>query len=116
MTRFLSNERTKALTDYELDVAKEVLRRKTLVGLLSEKGESLSRFFRYFGWDHLVGDGQQDCLEKNLDWNWPLKHRHETYDEGTETYDLIAKQNFYDLQLYDYARELFREQGRLFAT
>jgi len=115
MTRFLANAKTKVLTDDDLNVAKEVLRRKCLVGLLSEKGESMSRFFRYFGWDNNVhGEEEQDCIDKKVDYAWPQKHRHEDVEEGTEVYDLIVNMNTFDLQLFEYAKVLFREQAHLF--
>lgn len=116
MTRFLSNQRTKELSAEDLVVAKEVLRRKCLVGLLSDKGESMTRFLKYFGWEHLVNKGQKEteCLEKELDYAWPMKHRHDPVEEGTDLWNLITKFNIYDLQLYEYAKLLFKEQAGLF--
>ena len=46
MVRFLSNELERDLTPRHLEVAKEVLRTKSLVGLLSEKGETFARLGR----------------------------------------------------------------------
>ena len=116
MTRFLANAKNKVLTDDDLDVAKEVLRRKCVVGLLSEKGESMTRFMKYFGWDKLVrGEKEQDCIDKMLDYAWPQKHRHEEVEEGSDIWDLIVQKNEYDLKLFDYAKTLFSAQSKLFA-
>lgn len=114
MTRFLTGELTKGqLTTEDLSKAKEILRRKVLVGLLTEKGESFSRFEKYFGWQ-LKSDSEQDCHEKKLQWAWPLKHRHDDVDEGSALWDLIVAHNIYDMELYEYAEVLFHEQGSIF--
>ena len=83
VTRFLINEPTKGeLTMEDLNLAKEVLRQKCLVGLLREKGESFARFERYFGFP-LKNDEQKECHEKKLQYAWPQKHRHEEVEENT---------------------------------
>jgi len=116
MTRFLTGELIKGeLDEYDLDLAKEILRRKCLVGLLKEKGESFARVETYFGW-HLKSEADRECHEKKLDWLWPLKHRHEDVQEGTELWDLIMRQNVYDVQLYEYAQLLFKEQAQFFQS
>ena len=114
MTRFLTNELTKGeLSQDDLYRAKEILRRKSLVGLLREKGESFHRFERYFGLEPR-DDAVRECQEKKLQWAWPNKHRHEEVEEGTPLWDLIMTQNMFDMELYDYAEQLFREQASLF--
>lgn len=114
MTRFLTNQITKGeLNRNDLNQAKEVLRRKCLVGLLSEKGESFARFERFFGFP-LKDDEEKECHEKKLQWAWPLKHRHDQVEEGTALWDLVLSHNTYDLELYDYAQTLFQQQAQLF--
>jgi len=114
MTRFLSNQLTKGkLTEKDLQVAKEVLRRKCLIGLLSEKGESFARFEKYFGWSP-KSDADKECHEKKLQWAWPLKHRHDEVEEGSELWNLIMESHKFDMKLYEYAQVLFHEQRALF--
>jgi len=113
MTRFLTNERTKLLNEQDFKVAKEILRRKCLVGLLNRKHESMERFMRYFGWA-VNGDEEQECLDKHMNWAWPLKHRHPEVEEGSEVWNAIQSLNQWDLKLYEYAKVLFREQGKFF--
>jgi hypothetical protein len=114
MTRFLTNELTKGeLTEEDLNIAKEVLRQKCLIGLLEQKGETFDRFQKYFGWRPKNG-AEEECLAKKLDWAWPMKHRHPPVDKNSDAYRLIRAQNIFDLQLYDYATELFTQQGQLF--
>lgn len=48
ITRFLVNKRRGELTPKDLDVAKEILRRKFLVGLISKLEDTVLRFESYF--------------------------------------------------------------------
>lgn len=114
MTRFLTNELTKGeLTEEDLNIAKEVLRQKCLIGLLEEKGETFDRFQKYFGWRPKNGS-EEECLAKKLEWAWPMKHRHPPVEKESNAYELIRAQNMFDLQLYEYATELFKQQEQLF--
>ncbi|KAL3805043.1 hypothetical protein HJC23_003271 [Cyclotella cryptica] len=110
MTRFLTNQLTKAeLTDEDLELAKNILKRKFLIGLLEEKTQSFERFQKYFGWS-LPDDG---CIQKKIEWTWPMKHRHVSVEEGSDAWFLIRAQNEYDIQLYEYAKEIFVQQESL---
>jgi len=113
MTRFLTNNLRKELTNDDLDIAKEILRRKCLIGLASHKSESFERFQVYFKWN--IPDGEaQEYLDKKLNWAWPLKHRHDLVEEGNDVWNAIVAMNQYDMQLYSYAQQLFQEQASLF--
>jgi len=110
MTRFLTNELTKGeLTEKDLDVAKEVLRQKCLVGLLEEKGETFERMQKYFGW-RPKNEEEQDCLERKLGIAWPMQHRHPAVEEDSRAWKLIRSANKFDMRLYEYAQELFSMQ------
>jgi len=117
MIKFLINDPQKAKLDRsDVQLAKEILRRKFLVGLLEEKGETIARFEKYFGFTN-TGEENNDCHGKNLDWNWPLKHRHEKVDENTPLWDSIMEENNYDMELYRYVKDvLFNEQAKLFSS
>jgi len=111
MTRFLTNQLTKGeLTENDLNMAKEVLRQKCLVGLLEKKGETFERIQQYFGWRQKNEEGQ-DCFEKKLNRKWPMKHQHPTVENGSRAWQLIHAANKFDLRLYNFARELFSQQG-----
>merc|ERR1719215_2210038 len=52
LTRFLTNRRRDGVLGYEqVAVAKELLRRKFLVGLYDSFEESVMRMEKYFGWE-----------------------------------------------------------------
>lgn len=107
MTRFLTNQLAKGeLVEEDLELAKHILKRKFLIGLLEEKAESFKRFQKYFGWKA----PDESCIEKKIEWTWPMKHRHSPVKNGSEAWNLIHAQNIYDMKLYEYAKELFVEQ------
>jgi hypothetical protein len=124
-----------ALSRTDLDVAKEILRRKCLVGLLDEKTESLKRFEKFFGWNAearhnsmVMLDGEEtaeraqaeifrkeivkdeECKDKLLHYNWEKKHTHPSPEEGDMPYKLLESKNRYDIELYIYARQLYDDQ------
>jgi len=115
MTRFLSNELDGDLNSRHLEIAKAVLRRKCLVGLLEEKSESWLRFQKFFGWQFYTKE-MSDCQDELLNWKWSSKHRHDLIQEGSPTWDLLYEHNLLDMELYNYAREVFVEQRSLFQS
>ena len=115
MTRFLSNEHTSEIDEGHLEVAKAIIRQKCLVGLMDEKSDSLARFEAYFGWK-LRSEAERECHDKKLNWAWPLKHRHDDVEEGSDLWNLIAEHNKYDVLLYEFAEQLYREQGKMFTA
>ena len=118
----------------DLDIAKEILRRKCLIGLMDEKTESLKRFEKFFGWspearrDSLSIFGEEEaeraqadkwrkeivkdeeCKDRLLHYNWEKKHKHPLPEENDVPYQLLESKNRYDMELYVYARQLFEEQ------
>lgn len=113
--RFLSNELVRNVNERHLQMAKEVLKQKCLVGLLEEKAESFFRFSQYFSWQPKT-QHQTDCRDRLLNWGWSNKHAHPEVEEGSAVWELLYKKNSLDMELYDYAKELFREQAAMFHT
>ena len=113
MTRFLSNQLGGELTEDHEAIAREFLRRKCLIGLLSHKATSMERFERYFGW-RIVGQKMEHCQDQLLNWNWPSKNKHPRLKEGGVVWRSLEDNNAFDLRLYHYAHELFQEQSVLF--
>lgn len=103
------------LTFEDLDMAKEVLRRKCLIGLLKEKQKTLKRIERYYGWEERAKlPGVDECEERLMEWGWCNKHKHLIVEPGTEAYELIKSKNEFDIELYEYAKVLFVQQGLVF--
>jgi len=89
-------------TEQVLDQAKKNLREHfAVVGLVERFDETLLMLRRAFGWQDIY------YVRENVSARRPAK------DELPQAIlDLIAEQNWLDLQLYEYAQELFGEQVR----
>merc|ERR1719491_272239 len=111
MVRSLVNKMEGYLNMDDLALAKEILRKKFLIGLLSEKHESMKRFEIFFGWTSLaLKPGVADCEERLLSWGWSNKNKHPKVEPDSKAYKLIKSKNELDIQLYEYAKQLFDEQ------
>ena len=120
MVRSLSNKMEGPLSADDLEEAKRTLRTKCLVGLLDEMETSLARFRHFFQWDGPDGNYgpmAERCQEQLLGQGGSNKHEHPILvDRNSRDYDNLARKNVLDLILYEYARQLFVEQGALLST
>ena len=111
--RFLTNEMSGALSHNHLDLAKQILQCKCLVGLLEEFSESLKRFDAYFKWDQTDFDGgpvqmsDRGVCEARVMSQPDNVHAHPNFDEGSEVWKILMEKNMLDLDLYEYAVDLF---------
>jgi hypothetical protein len=112
MVRSLTNTMTGPLTDNHLNIAKEILRRKFLVGLLDEKTESLRRIESYFGWK-LPSRVSQTCKNNMFYFEPQSKNVHDPIDPDSKEYEILVNRNHFDVDLYEYAVRLFEEQKNL---
>mmetsp|Transcript_18061 Transcript_18061/g.25725 ORF Transcript_18061/g.25725 Transcript_18061/m.25725 type:complete len:444 (-) Transcript_18061:119-1450(-) len=114
VTRLLVYQMEGPLTPEHLLQAKELLKRKVLIGLTSNFAESLERFKYYFGWqqESLTQDMSRihEC-EERLVKSGDNRHDHPSIEEESQAWNLLIAQNIYDMQLYTYAQTLFQEQG-----
>ncbi len=112
MTRFLTNELTKReLAENDLEISKAVLRQKCLVGMMEEKSETFERIQMYFKWSP-KDEEDQSCLERKMEFAWPMMHDHPMIEENSRAWRLIVNANKFDMRLYAYAKDvLFSEQG-----
>lgn len=109
MVRYLSGKTSGEVTNDHLSVAKEVLRRKFVIGLLDKKEESAKRIGQFFApkWDP-NGEGMgEGCLSMVVNDAEPKS----TIKEGNQAWNLLVWQNKLDMKLYEYAQQLFAQQG-----
>eukprot|EP00591_Stephanopyxis_turris_P004644 CAMPEP_0195533940 /NCGR_PEP_ID=MMETSP0794_2-20130614/41513_1 /TAXON_ID=515487 /ORGANISM="Stephanopyxis turris, Strain CCMP 815" /LENGTH=138 /DNA_ID=CAMNT_0040666641 /DNA_START=15 /DNA_END=428 /DNA_ORIENTATION=- len=67
MVRMITNNRRTEVTREDLEVAKEFIRKKVLVGLLSEIEASVERFEKFFHWRHTSDWMRQEmCRDEHL--------------------------------------------------
>jgi len=111
MVRSLTNKMTGSLAPGDIEVAKEVLRRKCLVGLMDIMEESIVRFHAFFGFGN---ENALNCAKEQFARKGYLanSNKYDTLDENSDTYTELVRKNELDIRLYEYARQLFSEQGR----
>jgi len=109
ITRLLSGQATGTITEHHLNIAKEVLRRKCLVGVLERKQETVVRLAEYFAWDH---HKQHLCVQNYLK-NWSRQNNHPVVQEDSAEWNTLMMQNGFDMELYMYVNRLFDEQASL---
>lgn len=113
MTRQLSNTLGGELTEENLSKAMEVIRRKFLVGLMSQIEPTMARAEKFFRWTfHVNPPNQEACRERLMSGgaNSNKANKKEGPKEGDEAWTLLAHQNNFDLRLYSYIEQLFVEQ------
>ena len=114
MVRTLSGKMNAELTAQHLDIAQEILTNNFIVGLHDDRYGSLSRFETYFGWGY--NDEQAACrsamLQEEMNRQDMAK---QMFNEGGEAIELLWKENELDIQLYDFADALYKDQEGLFS-
>eukprot|EP01083_Nonionella_stella_P221525 791369_1 len=114
MTRFLTNTMTGNLTSEHLTMAKEILRRKVLVGLTRDMEASFERFIKYFGWDRNgISNDQKSCLKQYLFHGSNRSKNQHKVNQDSSGWLLLKEKNVYDLQLYDYVLQLYEDQREM---
>ena len=118
LTRQLSNQLAGELQDENLQKAMEVVRRKFFVGLMDKIEPTMNRCEQFFRWTyHVNPTNQEKCRETLLSGgsNSNKKNKKAPVEPGSEDWELLAWQNQYDLQLYEYIEDLFVEQEQYVA-
>mmetsp|Transcript_14265 Transcript_14265/g.29133 ORF Transcript_14265/g.29133 Transcript_14265/m.29133 type:complete len:809 (-) Transcript_14265:96-2522(-) len=121
VTRFLTGQYGGALGMHHLDMAREVLRRKFVVGLASDLPGTVRVFDYMFQWNNRTGDTSGEDADANDE----MAKIYSCYDdilgalsdksppkveEGTEGWKLLMAQNWLDLKVYEYAEFLFQKE------
>jgi hypothetical protein len=112
MVRMLTGSMSGYIDAAYLNAAKEILRSKFLIGLLDEKTESLRRFEEYFWWT-FPSPVSQTCKNTMFYFEWHGGNPHPQH-EGEAVLEKIRSINLWDMALYEYAKQLFKEQKSLF--
>lgn len=109
VTRVLVNKlQGQNLVKEDLDLALDTLRRKCLIGLSENLLESLERFRRSFGWPE-YDTARVGCAENVIAAD--AQNANQTIAvEGERLWNEILKENFFDLQVFEYAKVLYNEQ------
>lgn len=104
--RMLTNTLSGPVTVTHLDVAKEILRTKFLIGLLEKKTESLRRIETYFGWK-IPSKVAQTCKNDMFYFEPLSKNPHPPMESDSSEVRIFLTRNQLDMELYQYAKLLF---------
>jgi hypothetical protein len=112
VTRFLVNKPGGALERTDMVLAKEILRSKCLVGIFDEMESSLAHFAAYFDWTSKGTSpaAAADC-QKAVAQAGDKRHNHPPVLGNSPEWEAIAHANKFDLELYEYAKRLYRHQA-----
>lgn len=105
LVRVLTNEPMKHLTPDHIDAAKEVIRRKLIVGFTDNFDESFRRFAQYFGWPS--DKKHMDCVQGFR------RYAEHSFPNDSEEATRLARTQWADLEVYEYALGIFEEQSVL---
>jgi len=107
LTRMILNQPEGDITLRGLGTAKKIIRENCVVGLLDENLiESIERISSYFGWGTYTENCPQDS--RNL-----ISHPNSTLmDPNTPIWSKFIEHNHFDMELYEYARSVFRGQAQ----
>jgi len=116
LTRQLSNQPAGDLTDTNLIIAKNVIRQKFMVGLVSNIEATIDRLEKFFRWTYHVNPPNQEICRQALiarGANSNVQNAKPKPEPGSEEWKMLEWQNKYDLELYAYIEELFDEQEQI---
>ena len=116
MVKYLSRKLKGELDANDLQLAKDVLKNKSLIGLTEDYHESMRRFVLFHGIrrdrDGSGGKNQTDCVRELM--NQKVNENiHESVHPESQEWKALARANEYDLELYNYAKSLYEEQGNI---
>jgi hypothetical protein len=120
MVHKLVNKNVRSLTMDDLELAKQIVREKILVGLESKFVESIHRFNIYSGIDDSSKE-RQSCIaslagEPTKGDKQATKSRnadpHPKTEPGSDVWHLLAQDSL-DVLLYEYIEELYETQGHM---
>jgi len=128
MTRALVNKWTEPLHPEDLLVAKEILRRKCVVGLMSRWDESVERFNDYFNFkppfermkrnnaNSTTQELHEELTEERFEMCMKIYDKgsnvrsHPKVEPDNEAFELLKSKNAWDMALYEFVQELFETQ------
>jgi len=99
-------------TEKDLALAKQTIKMRFVVGLMDEMEESIKRFNVVMGIDTVTSQSGKGCMNGFFGVNARRTNSnpHPKMDKDNPAWQLLAEQNSYDVQLYEYIVELFDKQ------
>ncbi len=129
ITRSLVNKMEEGLSPEDLEMAKEILKRKCLIGLMREFDTSMNLYNEAFQFQPNFSveiDGEDNsksavaeiskktrsekCIDGLQKTGGTNKHKHDQLSENSKAFETIERKNYWDLLLWEYIVDLYREQ------
>lgn len=110
------------LTPQDMETAKEILRRKAIIGLYDDAYVSFKKYARYFNWDQLrtggyFTDDANQCFRDMIEVAkskdevlGTLNLKEEEAKEDSDAWKTLLGRNTYDYELYMYGKHLYKYQ------
>lgn len=113
LTRYLSGRYHGDLREEHLDIAREFLRRKFVVGLARDLPTTAELFSRVFSWRNATDIRGSEDVDLCIDtiFHELAAKSQPSLEEGSEGWKMVMAQNWFDLKLYEYAEHLFQLQA-----
>ena len=110
MTRYLSRKLRGNLTESDLSLAKSILEKKAVIGMIDQMDHSLQIFQNYFGLQPIPH--RKSCVHRLVHNEHINKNEHHIKVlPGSQEWKILEERNSFDLQLYKYARLIFQRQA-----
>lgn len=117
LTRSLSGNSDADLHKAHFEVAKEILRRKFIIGLFNQIQESVERFQTFFGWK--LNNDALSCQRNELKQELEARYNEHARDVNGDGHpgmtpaalEAVTAKNEVDMLLFEYAKFLFDYQG-----
>jgi len=102
------------LTERDIQKAKKIIKRKIFILMFDDYISSIGQLFHYLGW-HTSDPDVRNCIENDTN-SKSNKGEYTKLEVGSEAWNLIAKRNLHDIELFHYARELYTAQKKKYSA
>ena len=126
MVRMLTNSMdAKRLGQQHLQIAKEIIGRKCLLGFTERLEESMNRFAKFFRWEEIKSVNthhsivktkekgvkeKRECVQKYVK-EGLNRHQYKKVSQEEKVWQILKQKNELDMELYWYAEALFYKQN-----
>lgn len=120
--KLVGKDPTAELGPQDLNVAKEIIRNKFIIGLMDRYQESIHRFNAFLGVDESSPRSQQ-CMEEFTEAKSSNKrgkkndgnsYEHPEAKEGSPAWKSLAEIHSYDVELFKFIRKEYGQQAHLY--
>ena len=116
ITRYLINDfNSPNITSTDIEVAKDIIRRKIVVGIMEWLESSITRVEKYYGWfgKTMKSPKTSICHYRQIYKEAAHLLLHATPEWNSYVTQIVAERNSADMEVYEYARDIFLQQAAL---